>query len=188
MKRISESAKVSANVAIVGAGQLIIGAHSVIEPNVFIDLGVGGVVKIGARTKVKYGCAIRSYDGVISIGDRSTIGEYTILAGHGGLTIGHTVIISGHCYFSAADHIYHAGDPIRFQGETAKGIDVASGAWIGAQVVILDGVCIGENTIVGAGSVVTKSMGSNMICFGAPCRERKAKQSNQQEIAKCMHS
>lgn len=179
MIEIHETARVSENATITGTGILTVGAYTIVEPNVLIDLGNKGIVQIGARSKLKYGCIIRSYDGSINIGNRSSIGEYTVLAGHGGLKIGHTVIIAGHCYVSAADHIFHADDPIRFQGETAKGIDVADGAWLGARVVLLDGVVIGKNTIIGAGSIVTQNMSSNMVCFGHPCREQKPRQRNQ---------
>lgn len=49
-------------------------------------------------------------------------------------------------------------------------IKICKNVWIGSSVVILPGVSIGENTIIGAGSVVTKSIPSNCIAIGNPCR------------------
>ncbi len=169
-RQIDKHAIVSADTKIIGAGELTIGPHTIVEAGVLIDLGIAGSVYIGPRTKLKYGCVIRSYDGNIRIGSRSTIGEYSILAGHGGLTIGDAVIIAGHCYLSAAEHIFSGKDHIRFQGELAKGIRVGDGAWIGARCVVLDGVVIGCGGVIGAGSVVTRNIEKNMVCYGNPCR------------------
>lgn len=54
--------------------------------------------------------------------------------------------------------------------EKERGIVIGKNVWIGANVTILPGVNIGDNTIIGAGSVVTKSMPSNSICVGIPCK------------------
>lgn len=171
-KNVHKLAEISDDVKIIGTGTLYIDAYSIIEPNVLIDLGTGGVIRIGSRSKLKYGCVVRSYDGEVTIGDRSTIGEYSVLAGHGGLFIGNAVIIAGHCYVSAADHIVSGIDHIRFQGEVAKGIQIDDGAWIGARCIILDDVHLGGGCVIGAGSLVTKSMRNRMVCFGSPCREK----------------
>ncbi|MCV6039074.1 galactoside O-acetyltransferase, partial [Escherichia coli] len=42
--------------------------------------------------------------------------------------------------------------------------------WIGANSVVLPGVTIGENSVIGAGSVVTKDIPSNVVAVGNPCR------------------
>ncbi len=45
-----------------------------------------------------------------------------------------------------------------------------SNVWIGANSVVLPGVTIGENSVIGAGSVVTKDIPSNVVAVGNPCR------------------
>lgn len=54
--------------------------------------------------------------------------------------------------------------------EYNKPITIKKNAWIGGNVIILPGVTIGENTIIGAGSVVTKDIPANVIAVGNPCR------------------
>jgi len=49
-------------------------------------------------------------------------------------------------------------------------ITIKNGAWIGANVVIMPGVTIGENSVIGAGSVVTKDIPDNVVAFGTPCK------------------
>lgn len=44
------------------------------------------------------------------------------------------------------------------------------GCWIGANVVVLPGVTIGDGTVIGAGSVVTKDIPANVVAVGNPCR------------------
>ncbi len=71
--------------------------------------------------------------------------------------------------------VYAAGHPLdvtqRNQGlEYAYPITVGNNVWIGGHVVILPGVTIGDNTVIGAGSVVTKDIPSGVLAVGNPCR------------------
>ena len=54
--------------------------------------------------------------------------------------------------------------------EYAYPITVGNNVWIGAQVCVLPGVTIGDNTVIGAGSVVTKNIPANVLAAGNPCR------------------
>lgn len=173
MLHAAPSAKVAATVIVRGCGKVILGEFVTVEDHVLLDAGsaVDSVIEIGARTKIKQGAILRTYDGAVRIGMRASIGEYTILAGHGGLQIGNTVIVGGHCYFSAADHIFEGDVAVRFQGETARGIVVGDGAWFGARCVVLDGVVVGRNCVIGAGSVLSQSLQGDTVCLGTPCRE-----------------
>lgn len=49
-------------------------------------------------------------------------------------------------------------------------IHIGSNCWLGAGVIVLPGVTIGDNTVIGAGSVVTKDIPSDVVAVGAPCR------------------
>ena len=157
--------------------RIIIGGFTKIEDYVLLDCGTNNKSKItiGVRCKIKQGAALRTYDGEIEIGNRVSIGKYSILAGHGNIRIGDCTIIAGNCYISAANHIIDHEDIIRFQGETAKGINIGKNVWIGGNVSILDGVSIGDSCIVGAGSVITQNLPQNTICFGVPCKVIKTR-------------
>ena len=72
-------------------------------------------------------------------------------------------------------NIYAATHPIykeRRNQNLEKGIPVTIGnsVWIGGNVTILPGVTIGDNTVVGAGSVVTKPLPANVVAAGNPCK------------------
>lgn len=49
-------------------------------------------------------------------------------------------------------------------------VHIGSNCWLGAGVIVLPGVTIGDNTVIGAGSVVTKDIPSDVVAVGAPCR------------------
>lgn len=54
-----------------------------------------------------------------------------------------------------------------------KDVHIEENAWIGANVVILPGVTIGRNSVIGAGSVVTKDIPANVVAYGNPCRVQR---------------
>ena len=169
---VHPTARVHDSVTFEGDGEIAISEFAVVEPHVMLDSSASptGCIAIGRRAKLKQGAIIRTYGGSIAIEDRVSIGEYTVLAGHGGITVGATTIVSGHCYLGASGHIFSSEVPIRFQGESAAGIHIEENVWIGAHVVVQDGVCIAQGAVIGSGAVVTRSMPASSICFGAPCR------------------
>ena len=82
---------------------------------------------------------------------------------------GDNVFIAPNCGF------YTAGHPIdveqRNKGlEYAKPIKVGDNVWIGGNVVVLPGVTIGNNCVIGAGSIVVKNIPDNSIAVGNPCK------------------
>lgn len=63
---------------------------------------------------------------------------------------------------------------LRNQGmQSNHKVIIKKGAWIGAGAIILPGVTIGENTTIGAGSIVTKDIPANVVAYGNPCRVQK---------------
>ena len=68
-----------------------------------------------------------------------------------------------------------AGHPIlpelrKVQYQYNMPIRIGKNCWLGAGVIVLPGVTIGDNTVVGAGSVVTKDLPANVVAVGNPCR------------------
>jgi maltose O-acetyltransferase len=61
-------------------------------------------------------------------------------------------------------------EPRRAKWEAAKPITIADNVWLGGGVIVLPGVTVGENTIVGAGAVVTGDLPANVVAVGNPAR------------------
>ena len=88
------------------------------------------------------------------------------------VTFGDHVFIGPNCCFSTAGHPM---DPAQRNAglEYAKPITVGSNVWIGMGVQVLPGVTIGDNGVIGAGSVVTKDIPAGALAYGVPCRPVK---------------
>ena len=85
------------------------------------------------------------------------------------VTFGDNVMVGPSCGFYTACHPLDAAE--RSTGlEYAKPIRVGSNVWLGGHVVVLPGVCIGDNAVIGAGSVVTRDIPADVVAAGNPCR------------------
>lgn len=105
----------------------------------------------------------------IEIGENFYANHNLIILDANKVTFGDNVFIAPNCGF------YTAGHPLdykqRNQGlEYAKPIKVGNNVWIGGNVVVLPGVEIGDNCVIGAGSIVTKNIPSNSVAVGNPCK------------------
>ena len=85
------------------------------------------------------------------------------------VTFGDNIFIAPNCGFYTAGHPVDAAE--RNKGlEYARPITVGDNVWFGAHVCVLPGVTIGDNCVIGAGSVVTRDIPSDSVAVGNPCR------------------
>lgn len=87
----------------------------------------------------------------------------------GRVAIGDNVLIAPNVSIYTAGHPVHP-DSRNSGYEYGIPITIGSNVWIGGSAVILPGVTIGDNTVIGAGSVVTRNVPCNVIAAGNPCR------------------
>jgi acetyltransferase-like isoleucine patch superfamily enzyme len=129
----------------------------------------GGNIIIGKRTHIHPYAILQTHGGNITLGNDCTVNPFTVLYGHGNLNIGDGVRIAAHCVIIPAQHRFNELDkPMHEQGISSEGIIIEDNVWIGANCTILDGVRIGKNSVIGAGSVVTKSIPHDSIAVGVP--------------------
>lgn len=90
----------------------------------------------------------------------------------GGITIGEDVQLATNVQLLTSTHPI---DPVpRREGwESAEPIVIGDNVWLGGGVIVCPGVTIGENTVVGAGSVVTRDLPANVLAMGNPARVRR---------------
>ena len=105
----------------------------------------------------------------IEIGENFYSNHNLVILDANKVKFGDNVFIAPNCGFYTAGHPLDA--ETRNKGlEYAKPITVGNNVWIGGNVVVLPGVTIGDNAVMGAGSVVNKDIPSNVVAVGNPCR------------------
>jgi acetyltransferase-like isoleucine patch superfamily enzyme len=113
-----------------------------------IGIAEGGLLEIGDQVLINYGCSI----GVtrhVSIGNRVNIGTHVMLI----------------------DNAFHHLDPARRdEAPPSQPIVLHDNVWLAARVIVLPGVTIGQNSVVGAGSVVTHDVPANVLAAGVPAK------------------
>ncbi|MDB5439935.1 MAG: bacterial transferase hexapeptide family protein [Caulobacteraceae bacterium] len=104
----------------------------------------------------------------IRVGTKVFINQNCTLYDIGGIEIGHEVMIGPNCSLLTSGH---ALDPVQRRAVwVAKPITIGRNVWLAAGVTVLGGVSIGENSVIGAGSVVTKDVPAGVLAVGSPAR------------------
>jgi acetyltransferase-like isoleucine patch superfamily enzyme len=99
------------------------------------------------------------------------VGRNTYLGAWKPIWIGSDTLIGAYCYIISGNHRFAAPDlPVRMQGYEGEPITIGRNVWLGAHVIVLPGVTIGDHAVVGAGSVVTSSIPEAEIWAGVPAR------------------
>jgi len=128
-------------------------------------------ITLGDRVSLLESTLISANRGHITIGDDSWLGPNSVIYGNGGVDIGEHVLIASHCVINTVSHSFSRLDiPMNEQDIKCDPVVIENDVWIGAGAVILQGVRIGQGSIIGAGAVVTKSIPPFSIALGVPAR------------------
>jgi acetyltransferase-like isoleucine patch superfamily enzyme len=134
-----------------------------------IALGRGSTLRRGVHVEVT--SVLRNLGVGFTIGERAGVSEGCYIGAKGGVAIGPDTIIGPGCRLIAENHNFASLDEtIRSQGVTRLGITVGQDCWLGVDVTVLDGVTIDDGCVVGAGSVVTRSIPALSVAYGVPAR------------------
>ncbi|WAZ26130.1 sugar O-acetyltransferase [Streptomyces cinnabarinus] len=123
-----------------------LGEHAYVRPPLFVDYGSN--IAIGARTFVNFNLTALDV-AAIAIGEDCQIGPSVQL-----LTPTHPL----------------EPQPRRDKLEAARPITIGNNVWLGGGVIVLPGVSIGDDSVIGAGSVVTKDVPAGVVTVGSPAR------------------
>ncbi|MBD3796020.1 MAG: acyltransferase [Epsilonproteobacteria bacterium] len=172
---------VEKNVTVRGYENIEIGKKCKIFQGSIIDASRGKIV-FKNNVTICVNSIVNSAGGFIEIDIGTTIGDFCNLYGQGGLTIEKDVMVASCVQIVPNSHTYKdVTKAIKFQDEESKGITIRNGCWIGTNVAILDDVIIGKNTVIGAGSIVNKSIPEYCVAAGVPVRIIKQYNFEKQE-------
>ena len=105
----------------------------------------------------------------LTIGDNVGFAQNCFIQVRGKVEIGNNVIFGPAVSIFSENHLSNdLNKYINQQGTSRKGVVIEEGVWVGTRAVILDGVTVGRNSIVAAGSIVTKDVPPNTIVGGIP--------------------
>lgn len=172
-------AAIEKNVRLRFADNVRLGNGVYLDENVYLHACPRGI-EIGEETIVMHGAVLHVYNfremphSGIKIGRQSLVGEYSVIRGQGGVTIGDRVYTSPFTQIIAVNHVFDDPErPFVEQGITAKGIVIEDDVWLGAGAVITDGVRVGQGAVVAAGAVVTRDVPPHCVVGGVPARVLK---------------
>jgi acetyltransferase-like isoleucine patch superfamily enzyme len=136
-----------------------------------LQVGRRGRVDFGRFVWIGHGTKLRCHEGVIEIGAKTVMGQECTISAYKRVRIGEQCVIADRAMFIDFDHgVVEVERPIRLQGIYTRDVEVGSNVWIGYGACILRGVSVGDNSIVGTNSVVTKDVPANAVVAGVPAR------------------
>lgn len=158
------------------SNNVAIGRYSTLDALSVEGIVLGDNFKLGDFSKIICSGTLRDLGKGVKVGSNVAIGEYSYIGGAGGVEIGDDCIFGQYLSIHPENHNYSNNSVlIRDQGVKRQGIRIGNNCWFGAKVTICDGVEIGDNSIVAAGSVVTKSFPDNCVIGGVPAKCIKMK-------------
>lgn len=148
---VGERTRLRGRPVVVARGDLVIGERvQLVSTVATLELvaEAGGRLEIGDRTLVNFGSSLVALDRV---------------------TIGERCLIGPHCMIM--DTAFHdIGPDHRLDPPAAEPVTIGNNVWLGARVVVLPGVSIGENSVIGIGSIVTSDIPANSVAVGVPAK------------------
>ena len=108
---------------------------------------------------------------MVEIGAKTVMGQECTISAYQRVRIGEQCVIADRAMFIDFDHgVVEVERPIRQQGIYKRDVEVGNNVWIGYGACILRGVRVGDNSIIGTNSVVTKDVPANAVVGGIPAR------------------
>ena len=133
-----------------------------------LEIGRNATLHIGRWAWIGHGSKIRVHEGEVSIGAKTVMGQECTISAFQHVSIGRECILADRVMLIDFDHgVTEVDRPIRLQGIYKRDVRVGHNVWIGYGACVLRGVAIGDNSIVGTSSVVTKQVPENAVVAGA---------------------
>ena len=148
---LGERTRLRGRPRVVTRGSIIIGDRvQLVSTVATLELAAetGATLRIGRQSLVNFGCSVVALDRV---------------------TIGERCLIGPHCMIM--DSPFHHVEPDRrLDPPEASPITIGDNVWLGARVIVLPGVTIGDDSVIGIGSVVTTDIPPRSLAVGVPAR------------------
>ena len=171
--KVGRNVTFGTNVVLRHPQKIFIGDNVVIDDNVVLDakgsdnegLFIGDGVFVGRNT------ILSCKNGDIILDDNVNIGFNCEIFSASRVRVGKNTLLAAYTYLVGGTHHFDRTDiPILQQERSSQGINVGENGWLGAHVVVFDGVKIGNECIIGAGSVINRDVPDWKIAAGMPAK------------------
>jgi acetyltransferase-like isoleucine patch superfamily enzyme len=136
-----------------------------------LQISKRGTIRFGRFVWVGDGTKIRCHEGEVIIGAKTVLGQECTISAYRHVRIGDQCVVADRAMFIDFDHgVVEVERPIRHQGIYMRDLDVGSNVWIGYGACMLRGIRVGDNSVVGTNTVVTKDVPANAVVGGVPAR------------------
>jgi acetyltransferase-like isoleucine patch superfamily enzyme len=142
-----------------------------VGPDVTLEIGRGATLRLGRWSWIGHGTKIRVHEGEVSIGAKTVLGQECTISAFQRVAIGRECIVADRVMLIDFDHgVVEVERPIRLQGIYKRDVDVGHNVWIGYGACLLRGVTVGDNSVIGTSTVVTKDVPANAVVAGVPAK------------------
>jgi acetyltransferase-like isoleucine patch superfamily enzyme len=141
-----------------------------------IYIGRGAALRLGRGVRIGRGCVISVLPGAkLTIHDGSIINNGTYVYVQKQVDIGPNTRIAHYCSIVDHDYDFRRNMDLHEAPKNSAPIVIGRNVWLGAYVMVLKGVCIGDGTVVGAKALVSKSIPCLSIAYCRQCSELTVK-------------
>jgi len=155
-----------------GHGHISLGSRNKFSAYSVVQAGDShDAIIIGSNNIFEEFSCVSSQQGQIKIGDNNFVGPAVRIQGFGGVVLGNHCMIAANTFISSSNHnITNPCATDYLHGEIGQEVVIEDYVWIGANCVVTRGVTIGHHSVIGAGSVVTKSIPCYTMVAGSPAK------------------
>jgi len=165
---------IHSNVQLIGISDISIGKNNIFKKysKISVDYKSNNqYLMIGNSNTFDCMSVIRTQGGNITIGNNNYFGDRCQIMGLGNVEVKDNCMIAANVFISSSNHdCSNPQSDDYLLKEIGKKTTIGNHVWIGANCVIVAGVSIGDYSIIGAGSVVTKDISAYHIAVGNPCK------------------
>lgn len=176
------------NIVLRHPAKIQLGTGCVIDDNCVLDAKGAGNRGIccGDHVLLARNTVLSCKGGDITIDANTNISMNCIIHSESSVHLGRNILIAAYCYIvGGGAHGYARTDiPIIQQESVSRGIEMGDDIWLGAGVMILDGVTVGTGCVIGAGSLVSKSLPPWSVAAGSPARVARRRLSEEERLEK----
>lgn len=149
-----------------------LGADLLLESDILWRIATGAQLRVGDETQVRRGCELKvDTRAVVSIGRRVHLGPWCTLSALEAIEVGDDCLIAERVSIRDHDHVFASrAMPYSQQGYTVAPVRLGRNVWLGANVTLTKGVTLGDDCVVAAHAVVTRSFPAGSLIAGVPAR------------------